>query len=1156
VAVIIGVGFFFKYAIDIELIGKTGRVVIGLLSGMTCFAAGAYAMLRNYRWLSQGLVGAALGILYFSLFAGYQWYQLMPQGVAFGGMVLATAAAMTFAGYFHAQPTAILGLIGGFLTPVMLRTGQDPQWSLFSYILLLDVGVLGLATFRKWQPTQILAFLGTILIWLGWLNVHYEPAKLSSTIILMSAFFVVFALLGVWHNILRRQPALPADFFLILATPVAYFGGLYGLTLSDYSNVQGMLAIGMAGIYLALGLIALSRHPDGRRVVIALGGIAAAFLTIAIPLQLTGHWIVIAWAAESLLLVELGLRFQEVRLRQAGFGLLIFVQMALAYYALGTIENPRSFQTRFQRLDPVADETIPQNVLPSREEPNGDQPSWTSLFNGRSFSFLASAIVLAILAWEYRHRLASDVKELPQGKEAMSDPTRAGPTLFSALWLTIGVPVVLWVMLLVETLAFGVGRGWEFPMLMGMFLIWTSLASLALVVLSIRIGPSAMRIAAQIAFGVLAVILAVTFLGTLTSWNHHWRELNATANGGLWRWFIFNPRGLGFLFAIAAAALSALLYDRADRLPSEADLSFDDAPQDESHDLEERRGQSNLGVILGLFAHLTALALLTSEVYAQGVIRDWGTTKSLLITLVWTLYAVATLMGGIYYRSRSVRVLSLSLFLLTSLKVFLYDVWHLNTAIRFIAFGGLGVSLFFVSFLYRRFRDRIRAWIAPAAIALLIPTFAVINPSNARAEEPKSNLMEVLSHRWPVEISAETPVDGLAEIALPADLYGIARRDLGDLRLLSVAPDHSSWLEVPYALRHRTDETQTVTRPAELLNYSQVGETTQFLLALGDTAKPVNEITLDIDDEDRNYERTVKVFAANQRDAKLWNQLTDKGYLLDVTRPGHRMQVNRVSFPQSRFAYYRIEIHNNDQPPLRVKGATISDRISIQVPRVEFDAQIISRKELKEQKQTQIIIDTNQNGLPTLSLELKLDYDGNFYRPVRLEVTDDLEEPIQWVHATTGQLYRIHRTDIRMAQNRLEYTEHIGRYLRLTVDNGDDQPLGIRDCAVRGIERSLIVEARRFRGDGEIALYAGSNRLQKPTYDLSRTIDRSSNNVYSQLTLKAVEPNPYFTGPLRPKLPWTEDHPVLLWTISLTGIVLLGALTFLLLKKASNQSHP
>jgi uncharacterized membrane protein len=126
------------------------------------------------------------------------------------------------------------------------------------------------------------------------------------------------------------------------------------------------------------------------------------------------------------------------------------------------------------------------------------------------------------------------------------------------------------------------------------------------------------------------------------------------------------------------------------------------------------RDAISIASAMGAASLITGFALVTIETYAQGVIRGWETATSLAITGVWTAYALATLAAGIYLRSTALRVLALAFILLTTGKVFLYDVWHLEPAIRTVAFTLLGAALLAVSYLYRRYRDRIRAWIAPA----------------------------------------------------------------------------------------------------------------------------------------------------------------------------------------------------------------------------------------------------------------------------------------------------------------------------------------------------------------------------------------------------------------------------------------------------------
>lgn len=1139
-AIIIGAGFFLKYAIDQEFLGPTGRVVLGLLGGMACFVGGAYAMLRGYRYLAQGVVGAALGILYFSLFAAFQWYEIVPQTPAFVGMVLVTAAALAFSAYFSAQATAILGLIGGFLTPVMLSTGTADHWTLFSYILILDLGVLGVAAFRKWHALQVLSFLFTILVWLGWFAAHYDASKLIDTTILMTSFFLLFALLGIWHNVLRRTPADPADYLLILATPVAYFVGLYAVTSDEYAFLHGVLAVGLAGIYLVLAFLSLSRNPAGRPLIVALGGIAASFLTIAIPLQLTGHWIAIAWAAESLLLVELGLRFNEAKLRWAGFGLLAFVQLILIFYASSTFADPGQFDTRFVERDPFVEDVMPGGVMPRERSLEPPDPSWTDVFNGRSFSFLASALVMGVLAWEYRGRRTPDAEVATFRRELI-------PEGEPGLWLTAAVPLTVLALLLVETYAQASAGDWLFTTVVGVFSVWTALVGLVVAGVAVTWGPRRLEMVAIGVFALLSLFIVVNFFGTLGDWRSQWQGLEAQGYGdSIWRWPLINPRGIGYLTAIAAALAAAYAVRRPEAV--------------------EEPGVSTrfrLDRVLGLFAYFTGLALVTVETYAQGVVRDWQTGTSLAITFVWTAYAIATLAGGILQRSAQLRLISLGLFLVTAAKVFLYDVWHLDTTIRWFAFMGLGVSLLLVSYLYRRYRDRIRAWMRPATVLVLIGLVLGTSGSRAGADEPPPAqrpelLVQSLSHRWPIRSVPEggggSDRGTLVRIALPPDLFGVARTDLGDVRTLAVAESAETALEIPYVLVRPQDEERVSERAAPLLNLSQIAGDTEFLLDVGDRRQPVDELAIDV--ADRNgYVRAVQVYGSNERNPDDWNLLSGSEHILRLTGQGREITVDRVRFPQSDFRYYRVLIENRGEPPLDVQGARLFDREQVQAPRTEYPGRILSQELDLKEKASVLIVDLGYDRLPTVALALTVaDDDGNFHRRISIEAADTLDKPERWFSVTNGQVYRIERPDVQAVSQEIAYPETKARYLRLKIYNGDDLPLTVGRVTAVSVNHYLIVDRRRIpEGSRPAAVYAGNEKLEAPSYDLAQTLGRMEVRELPVVELAGREVNPLYGGPLLPEVPWSERNQPLLWAITLGGVAILGVLTFLILRHAAKS---
>ena len=509
VAIMIGTGLGLKYVIENEYLGPTGRVALGILSGATMFVGAAYAMKKDYRVLAEGLAGAAMGILYFSLFAGFQWYDLMPQWIAFGGMIVVTAVGLSFAGVFNSLPAAVLAMIGGFLTPYMLSKGGGNVTTLFTYILILDLGVLALATFRSWGRLHLLNFGGTLLIWIGWLEGRYHPDELWLTVAWITLFAVVFSLMGLWRHVIRKETSSTPDMALMLLTPIAYFMALYGLTKAEYSDWHGIMALLVAAYYLGLGVFAFLRNPGNNQIVVTLVGIGLSFVTLAVPLHLTGHWIVIAWAIESLLLIEIGLRYEKPGFRLTGFGLLAVVQMHMVMYAGGTLTGPDEFTTGFVRRmweDPAT-------VVQGKSALGG-------VINGRSLSFLANAIVLAILAWEYRRR--EKTARIGEADEAWKKIGFTGGVPDAGKVTTILiplVPVMVLVMGLLETFVFGVRAHWSVATQLSMLPIWLSLFAVATLLAFRRMADvGTLGALAKFLYGVVGCLFLVFFLMPFPDW--------------------------------------------------------------------------------------------------------------------------------------------------------------------------------------------------------------------------------------------------------------------------------------------------------------------------------------------------------------------------------------------------------------------------------------------------------------------------------------------------------------------------------------------------------------------------------------------------------------------------------------------------------------
>src|SRR5229473_5778487 len=181
-AVLIGVSYFLKFAFDNNWIGATGRVTIGLLAGIAVVIWSERFRSRGYKMFSYSLKAVGIGILYLSLYAAFQVYSLVPSGVAFVMMLAVTSATAVMAWTQDAEILAAFALIGGFVTPLLLSTGQNREVSLFSYVVILDVGALALVILKPWRRLLVLSYAGTLLLYIGWYSSFYDRSQLRLTV--------------------------------------------------------------------------------------------------------------------------------------------------------------------------------------------------------------------------------------------------------------------------------------------------------------------------------------------------------------------------------------------------------------------------------------------------------------------------------------------------------------------------------------------------------------------------------------------------------------------------------------------------------------------------------------------------------------------------------------------------------------------------------------------------------------------------------------------------------------------------------------------------------------------------------------------------------------------------------------------------------------
>ncbi|MBN8609273.1 MAG: DUF2339 domain-containing protein, partial [Deltaproteobacteria bacterium] len=306
--------YFFQFSIEHGWIGPFARVCIGLAAGMAC-VVGSEPLRRRYEGttiaatLANWLAGAGIAILYASSWAASGLYQLVPSIVSGVAMVAITGACAGLAVYRDSLAIAVLGLFGGFLTPLALSTGQDRPIPLFTYLFLLDAALLFLAQRKRWPSLAALALAFTALYQLAWIFGSMREATTWIGLIITLFFSALFAgaTMLVSHgdtedekenatNKLVRIAAVLVPFVLAIAF-ATQGGGVVGfgttLTLVCLLSIGaifvarrdriGWLAPAAASATVGLVLVFLASHASHELVAwqVALMTIVPAFVYLA-----------------------------------------------------------------------------------------------------------------------------------------------------------------------------------------------------------------------------------------------------------------------------------------------------------------------------------------------------------------------------------------------------------------------------------------------------------------------------------------------------------------------------------------------------------------------------------------------------------------------------------------------------------------------------------------------------------------------------------------------------------------------------------------------------------------------------------------------------------------------------------------------------------
>ena len=334
---VLGISYFVKYSIDKGWINEPARVGIGILSGALVMAI-AHRLREKYAAFSSVFVAGAIAIFYFTIGIAFHSYQLFSQTVAFALMVVITAFSCLVSLSYNRKELAVLSLIGGFAVPFMVSTGQGNYVVLFTYITILDLGILAIAYHKKWQIVNILSYIFTVLLFGGWLykDMNETQPHYLGALCFGFVFYLIFILTNIIHNLRTKSVFSSADWVILTSNTFLFYGAGMLILNSYHPEFKGLFTTALGGLNLIYAWFLHKKFNWDKNTVYLLLGMTLTFVTLAIPIQFSGNYITLFWSAEAVLLMWLG---QKSKVAGYRFGSVIVTVLMLASLVMDWQQN-------------------------------------------------------------------------------------------------------------------------------------------------------------------------------------------------------------------------------------------------------------------------------------------------------------------------------------------------------------------------------------------------------------------------------------------------------------------------------------------------------------------------------------------------------------------------------------------------------------------------------------------------------------------------------------------------------------------------------------------------------------------------------------------------------------------------------------------------
>ncbi|WP_177191779.1 DUF2339 domain-containing protein [Parafilimonas terrae] len=358
VVLLIGISIGVKYAIDKNLITPFARIILAYSASAVLLLL-SFMLKKNYEGFSAILFSGAMASMYFTTYGAFTYYDFFSQILCFIIMAVIALYTASRSLQYNRQEIAVVGMVGAYAIPILISTNHENYLLLFSYILVMNAGILIISFKRSWKLLNLLALIITWSFFIGWLLARYKEAYQFYAVVFMSIYYILFLLSAFAFTITRKTRLSNQQLLHILINNFSLFISLLAIFSASSSNANAAAVTAFCALLFFSFAIAGNNFFHDEKVLNRIHYATALLLAVLwIGIQYSGLTITMLWMLLAIIVFIIGIITKTIWPRLAaillvGLTLLklvlldsIFftaVQKIIAYITIGTLLLVLSF---------------------------------------------------------------------------------------------------------------------------------------------------------------------------------------------------------------------------------------------------------------------------------------------------------------------------------------------------------------------------------------------------------------------------------------------------------------------------------------------------------------------------------------------------------------------------------------------------------------------------------------------------------------------------------------------------------------------------------------------------------------------------------------------------------------------------------------------